>query len=409
MKKITAIFVAGLGILCIAGCASKDRRAETPQSQSQRIMRENEHRLEELENSVNALNTQVAQLNNRVYEVRNSKGQKTAMRVVPVNAAPAQAAEAAPESVVVPPPPAPLLPLSNQPPAQAKAPAPAQKAAPKGRVINPKSKPAPLQAAAQPPAQPKKQPVSAAPAGASGHIGQPEIKAGPSGRMEAGAGEIGLPPADLPTGPQAGDQGLSVTGPASNAIAVPQGNVQTPVPTGNATAVPVPLMPSTDLSLPPEQPIAPQASAPAAPRAEAPARQAQAPAVQAPKPSARGEEAAYQAALRAARSGNTTEGIKLFRNFLRDYPNGRYAANADYWIGECLYSQGKYRDALSQFQNVNSSYPRHHKNADALLKAALTMNRLGDKAGADEKFRTLLSTFPNSDAARRARAMGAGR
>ncbi len=97
----------------------------------------------------------------------------------------------------------------------------------------------------------------------------------------------------------------------------------------------------------------------------------------------------------------------MFRDFLQKYPNGQYAANAEYWIGECLYSQGKYKDALSEFQNVNNSFPSHHKNADALLKAGITLSKMGDKAGAAEKFRTVIANFPNSEAARRARAMGA--
>ncbi len=96
----------------------------------------------------------------------------------------------------------------------------------------------------------------------------------------------------------------------------------------------------------------------------------------------------------------------MFREFLQRYPNGRYAANADYWIGECLYQQGKYQDALSQFNTVNSSFPSHHKNADALLKAGLTLNKMGDNNGANEKFRAILASFPNSEAARRVRAMG---
>ncbi len=125
--------------------------------------------------------------------------------------------------------------------------------------------------------------------------------------------------------------------------------------------------------------------------------------------SPRGEEAAYKAALNATLAGRTTEGIRLFRDFLQQYPDGRYAANAEYWIGECLYSQGKYQDALAQFQGVNATHPRHHKNADALLKAGMTLSRLGDKAGAAEKYRALMTQFPNSDAARRARAMGVAR
>ena len=81
----------------------------------------------------------------------------------------------------------------------------------------------------------------------------------------------------------------------------------------------------------------------------------------------------------------------------------------DYWIGEGLYAQGKYHEALAQFQKVNDAYPQHHKNADALLKAGMTMSRLGDRTAAAEKYRTLMTQFPNSDAARRARAMGVAR
>jgi tol-pal system protein YbgF len=102
-------------------------------------------------------------------------------------------------------------------------------------------------------------------------------------------------------------------------------------------------------------------------------------------------------------AGRPAEGISRFQEFLQQYPNGRYAPNADYWIGECLYAQGKYREALDYFQRVNANYPKHHKNADALLKAGMTMNRLGDKEGAKQMYRTLLAAFPNSEAAGRVR------
>lgn len=361
MKKINGL-TAGICAFLLAGCATQGKVAEVAET-NQKILRENENRLGTLEDSISALNTQIAQLNNRVYEVRTRTGQKTSMRVVPVTGH-----EDEPVSHVAP-------------------------AAPKGRVINPGAKPTPAPAAAKPAVRQ----TASRQAAPSGSIGKPENTAGPSGRIESNSNELGLPPADLPKQNAGVDSGSSFTGHASN-VPVPKGN------TSN-TDIPVPVIPASDLSLPPEHPGLPPAAAQAAPAQTAPAAAATPAPARAATP-ARGEEAAYKAALNAARSGHTAEGVRLFRNFLRDYPNSRYTANADYWIGECLYSQGKYQDALSQFQTVNDSFPSHHKNADALLKAGLTLNRMGDKAAAQEKFKSVLANFPNSDAARRVRAMG---
>lgn len=389
MKKIISIAIAGS---LLAGCANQGAKLRA----DGKLIQENEHRLASLEESINALNSQVAQLNNRVYEVRTKNGQKTSMTVVPVvknTPAPITAPAPQPTAAVQessPAQPATLPTESTQAvaaPAQTPAPrataAPAQPRQPAGRKIDPKVKPGPLptkaKTAAAAPAMPKAQP-------ASGSIGAPATPAVP-------LVEPGLPPAELP---------------AESIPPVPQGNV-TPVPQGNvppqlppieeAPAIPLPVAPVSDLALPPEQPQA-AASAPIAPKKTAASQRKAAPAV-------KGEQAAYNAALNAARSGRTAEGIRLFRDFLQKYPNGPYAANAEYWIGECLYSQGKYKDALSEFQSVNNTYPSHHKNADALLKAGITLGKMGDKAGAAEKFRTLIANFPNSEAARRARAMGA--
>lgn len=378
----TAICILSACIL-LQGCANQSRRAEM----NQNIIRENEHRIASLEESVTALNAQLAQLNNRVYEVRTRSGQKTNMVVAPIikpgEAAPAAQTPAIRQTAAASTTP-PADPAASDPAAQSgqepiQAPQPAAKPAPVGKRIDPKAKPGPLpaktsQAARQ--AQKTAQPV----APASGSLGRPE--AGPSGQIAGTQNELSLPPAELP---------------AADIPPVPQGNVSLP-PEENP-AIPIPLIPTSDISLPPESGTSPPSPAPA--QTKQPAKTSQS------RPAAQGEQAMYNAALGAARSGRSAEGIRLFRDYLAKYPNGRYAANADYWIGECLYSQGKYQEALNEFQVVNNSHPSHHKNADALLKAGLTLNKMGDKAGAAEKFRTLIANFPNSEAARRARAMGA--
>lgn len=374
--------------LLIAGCAQSPR---SKLAEDSKLIRENEQRLASLEDSVTALNTQIAQLNNRVYEVRTKSGQKTSMTVVPINkpapiaAAPAVSTQAETLPGVEPDKPAeaaaPLVVTPTPAAAAAVTPATSPARQPTGRKIDPAKKPGPLPAQAAPA-------VAKAPAAkpASGSIGRPE--AGASGQIVPASDSLALPPADLPD---------------NSVPPVPQGNVTSQLPLEEPPAIPVPVLPATDLSLPPEQ------TSEATP-AQTPAAQPQTPAARpraTAKTAAQGEQAAYNTALNAARSGRTTEGIRLFRDFLQKYPNGPYAANAEYWIGECLYSQGKYQDALSEFQAVNTSYPGHHKNADALLKAGITMSKMGDKEGAAEKFRTLIANFPNSEAARRARAMGA--
>lgn len=458
----------------LAGCASTGQmqKLEASSETNGKLLRETEQRLHSLESSVASLNTQVAQLNNRVYEVRTRTGKKTSMTVVPIvpatppHSVPAAAATPAQQAAQ----PAPAQSVAGQQASAAAAQtsatsqgagtpgrpmsraeallASARRAAaargqtqpatgadqtaaaatqaaasvPAGRRIDPAAAPTPLPAVA---ASPRTGAKTAAirSAGPNGRVGQPEAVAGPSGAL-AGASSasttlppVGLPPSEVPATGSA-SSGAANTGAAqagNSAAAAAQSGAGAQA----SQAVPVPVIPASNLALPPEHPGLP----PATPSAQQPpsGQNARAVAQAAPQASAasgaagtsrplpRGEEAAYKAALNATLSGRTGEGIRLFHDFLQQYPNGRYAANADYWIGECLYAQGKYQDALAQFQAVNDTYPRHHKNADALLKAGMTLSRLGDKAAAAEKYRALLSQFPNSDAARRARAMGVGR
>lgn len=382
-------FAAYACFLLASGCASGQiNDTGSAASSSEKILRENETRLNNLENSVSALNTQIAQLNNRIYEVRTKTGQRTSMTVVPVNQGAPGASSAAP------PIPVPVQPVAAQ--------------APAGRKINPAAKPAALASgtAAKPAVKQAAKPAAPTPAAAAQRASQnqpAERTAGPSGQLAA------LPPE--------GDLAMPPENAAPEQVPVPTGNTysgntisahaQNQISPTDQTVTPVPLIPANDLSLPPENTelnLPPESAAAAPVPVSAP--------VPAPAPrqtaqtAQKGEEAAYQAALKAARAGRTAEGIKMFRNFLQKYPNGKYTANADYWIGECLYAQGKYQDALSQFQNINSSFPRHHKNADALLKAGMSLTKIGDNSGAQQKYRQLLSEFPNSDAAKRVRAMG---
>ena len=406
MKKKLVLPTACL-VLAIGGCASTGqmRKVEATGEDNQRVLRETDQRLHNLENSVAALNSQVALLNNRVYEVRTRSGHKTGMTVVPI--IPPQTARhttpaSSPQSAAMPHGDATG---GKTPPVVQGGPAVAS-----AKKIDPAAPPAPFPGGT-PSAKAEK--GGEKPVGPSGQVGRPEAVAGPSGQLAAVAapGGLALPPTEAPSTP--------AEKPVSSSVSGDKGAPQVAPSAGGTASVPVPTLPPSDLALPPEHPglppvDAPSASAvpasPAASPAPGPAATGGQPtAPSKPAESAKGEEAAYKAALKVALSGHSAEGISRFREFLQQYPQGRYAANAEYWIGECLYAQGNYKEALAQFQTVNTNHPRHHKNADALLKAGMSLSRLGDKPGAAQKYRTLLADFPNSEAARMARSRGLAR
>ena len=98
------------------------------------------------------------------------------------------------------------------------------------------------------------------------------------------------------------------------------------------------------------------------------------------------EKAAYQAGLDLILSGRLDEGMARMQALLEQHPSGTYAANAEYWLGEALSSQGRNEEALTHFRNVEARYPKHHKNADALLRTGMILKQQGDTAGAGKVF-----------------------
>jgi len=326
------------------------------------------------------------------------------------------------------------------------APATAAAEAPKGKIIDPAAPVRPFPSAA-----PAPQTSEAAHASGQGAAAGPSGKVGGTARKQAVPGNaetapLGLPPvaAPEPSTPPAVDPVNFAAPNAGQAVVPATGGKENSA--GGAAAVPVPQLPPSTLALPPEHPGLPPVEAPAAnagaaassagsavsaagsqtgspagsasaPRqadsrqgvSAAPAKTAAPGGAQAPARAAKGEKAAYDAALKVVMAGRSAEGISRFEAFLQEYPQGSYAPNAEYWIGEGLYAQGKYREALEQFRKVDASYPQHHKNADALLKTGMCLSRLGDREAAGQAYSQLLARFPKSEAARLARSRGLAR
>ncbi len=397
MKRTLALML----VLCplFAACAKSSQNADSV-VESQNNMTEMEHRIASLEQRVATIDSSVQESSARVYDVRNKSGKSTGMTAHPkATPAPTQAPVVAHVS--------PMTDAKNAPaPVQAQASPMQAQAAPMGQV----AQTAPMAQA----------PITQAPASYAPNP-SPTPKLSSSGAVASSA-----------VSPDNGAKVLiKKNDDVATASRAPMGSLNSSTPLGSTPQAST----SASLSLPPESAMYPPAQA--APQAQpiqsapmqtavatpimpvvntntqvsqAPIAQAQpvsmAPPVAPAQPvrAVSGEQAAYKTALDLVLANKFDQGIAQFNTFLQQYPNGRLTPNAYYWIGESHYAKQNYPDALLSFKQVSTAYPKHHKTADALLKAGMTYEKLGDLENARLQYQALVNDFPSSNAAKIARS-----
>jgi tol-pal system protein YbgF len=111
----------------------------------------------------------------------------------------------------------------------------------------------------------------------------------------------------------------------------------------------------------------------------------------------------YQAAYRDYQRGNFDLAIEGFRDFLSTSATSDLADNAAYWIGESLFSQKKYREAIAQFDAVVNKYPKSDKVPGALLKKGYAYISVGERAQGVVQLQYVLHEHPKSQEASLAR------
>ena len=111
-------------------------------------------------------------------------------------------------------------------------------------------------------------------------------------------------------------------------------------------------------------------------------------------------EAAYREAFGMLKAGQYEQSIKGFTRYLQQYPNGQYADNAQFWVGEAYYVTRKFEPAITQYQKLISNYPDSQKQAHALLKIAYSFDELGRSDQAVQMLTQLKQKYPDSSAAR---------
>ena len=123
-----------------------------------------------------------------------------------------------------------------------------------------------------------------------------------------------------------------------------------------------------------------------------------------PVPASQEEESTYLAVFDQLKAGRYDESIAGFKDLLGRYPQGKYADNSWYWLGESYYVKKNYDDALNSFRTLLAQFPSSAKAPDALFKIGVCQMDKKQKDDARASWQKVVADYPRSSAAGLAKA-----
>lgn len=122
------------------------------------------------------------------------------------------------------------------------------------------------------------------------------------------------------------------------------------------------------------------------------------------KPPSSDAEGLYDKAFQLFRGGKFEAARAEFSSYLERYPKTDLADNAQFWLGECYYSEKRYREAIGAYEKTIKDYPKSDKVSSALLKQGMAFLELGDKTAGKILLKKVVKGYPNSNQAKIARS-----
>jgi tol-pal system protein YbgF len=110
----------------------------------------------------------------------------------------------------------------------------------------------------------------------------------------------------------------------------------------------------------------------------------------------------YTAAFDLLKEGQYSKSITSFEGFLKNYPDSKYADNAQYWLGEANYVSRQYKTALDAFQTLIAKYPESTKIPGARLKIGYTYYELKNWSASKDALMQVVKLYPDTSVASKA-------
>ncbi|MCF6191022.1 MAG: tol-pal system protein YbgF [Cocleimonas sp.] len=107
------------------------------------------------------------------------------------------------------------------------------------------------------------------------------------------------------------------------------------------------------------------------------------------------ESETYKSAFSLMKT-SPTAATKAFQEYIQMQPESPLAANAQYWIGEIMYSHNNYKGAVEEFIKVLQKYKYSDKAPDAAIKLGYSFYALKNWAYAKRTFEDVIKYFPEN-------------
>lgn len=119
-----------------------------------------------------------------------------------------------------------------------------------------------------------------------------------------------------------------------------------------------------------------------------------------------GPEQVFAQALSDKDKGNADLALVEFGDYIKCWPNEEKAAEAQFYLGETLYSLKKdYEAAVTAYDTVIEKYPDHKKAPDAMYMKGRALMMSDQRVKAKQVLTELIKLYPNTEAARRAKGV----
>ncbi len=115
--------------------------------------------------------------------------------------------------------------------------------------------------------------------------------------------------------------------------------------------------------------------------------------------SSNSEDKVYKTAMAFFKKRSYAQASSEFQKILAHNPKGKYASNAQFWLGEVALRKGHKQAAMLAFDKVIRTYPKSGKAPDSMYKLGLLQLALGKTAKAVEYFDYVIQYYPTSNAA----------
>lgn len=123
---------------------------------------------------------------------------------------------------------------------------------------------------------------------------------------------------------------------------------------------------------------------------------------QAPAP-VKNQKQLYHSAYETLRNGHNVRAISAFKSLLNEFPNGEYATNSQYWLGEAYKVNRDLNSAKRAFTKVVTQHANSPKVPDALLKLGYIELEQNNTAKAKDYLTKITVNHPGTTAAHLAR------